>query len=243
MKRVFIPILIASILFIAHSTFAQCQSASDRNLILTEGIAEVTGQNDSAMISIAVVTNGKNLEQASSDNDSKTKAVLKAIKGLNIENFKIKTTNYRVTPQKDYKARPPEIKGYEVHNAIEVKLEGFEPIHLSKHVSKIVGKALESGANNIHHIQFYIKNKEQLEKKAITQATQQAMDRAKVLAKAAGVKLKRIASLSTQPMHIPPRPYMRRLAAMNTEAGAQAPPIESGESQIRVQVTVAYEIE
>ena len=243
MKRVFIPLLMASLLFIAHSTFAQCKSASDRNLILTEGIAEVTGQNDSAKISIAVVTNGQNLEQVSSDNDSKTKAVLKAIKGLNIENLKIKTSNYRVTPRKDYKARSPKIKGYEVHNAIVGTLEGCEPEHLAKHVSKIVGKALESGANNIHHIQFYIKNKEQLEKEAITQATQKAMDRARVLAKAAGVKLKRIASLSTKPMHIPPKPYMGRLAAMNTEAGAQAPPIESGESQISVQVTVAYEIE
>jgi uncharacterized protein len=243
MKRVFIPFLMASLLFIAHSTFAQCQSASDRNLILTEGIAEVTGQNDSAKISIAVVTNGKNLEQVSSDNDSKTKAVLKAIKGLNIKNLKIKTSNYRVTPQKSYKARPPEIKGYEVHNVIEGKLEEFEPEHLPKHVSNIVGKALESGANNIHHIQFYIKNKELLEREALTQATQKAMERARVLAKAAGVKLKRIVSLSTHPVHMSAKPQMFMKAAMKTEAGAQAPPIESGESQIRAQVTVAYEIE
>jgi len=69
-------------------------------------------------------------------------------------------------------------------------LEGFEAEHLSKHVSKIVGKALESGANNIHHIQFYIKNKEPLEKKALTQATQEAMDRARTLAQAAGREAK-----------------------------------------------------
>ncbi len=243
MKRGLIPLLMSSLLFIAHSTFAQCPSASDRNLILTEGIAEVTGQNDSAKISIAVVTDGQNLEQVSSDNASKTKAVLKAIKGLNIENLKLKTSNYRVTPQKDYKARPPEIKGYEVHNAIEGTLEGFEPEHLSKHVSKIVGKALESGANDIHHIQLYIENKRLLEKEALTQATQEAMVRARVLAEAAGVKLKRIVSLSAHPIHVPPSPHIFREAAMKTEAGALAPPIEIGESQIRAQVTVAYEIE
>jgi uncharacterized protein YggE len=232
-----------SLLFIAHSTFAQCPSASENHLILTEGTAEVTGQNDSAKISIAVVTDGRNLEQVSSENAGKTKEVLKAIKGLGIESLRLETSNYRVTPQKDYKARPPEIKGYEVHNAIEATLERFDPEHLSKHVSKIVGKALESGANNIHHIQFYIKNKERLEKEALTMATQEAMDRAKILAEAAGVKLKRITSLSTRPIHMPPRPHMFREAAMKTEAGAVAPPIEIGESQIRVQVTVAYEIE
>ncbi|MCP4669446.1 MAG: SIMPL domain-containing protein [Deltaproteobacteria bacterium] len=212
-------------------------------MILTEGAAEVMGQNDSARISIAIVTNGRNLERISSENADKTRKVLKAIKGLKAKNLKIKTSNYRVTPQKDYKARPPKIKGYEVHNAIEVTLEGFGPEDLSKRVSGIVGKSLENGANNIHHIQFYIKNKETLEKQALTQATREAMDRARTLARAAGVKLKRIVSLSTRPNHVPPRPHKFRAAGMHAEAAASAPPIEIGESRIRVQVNVTYEIE
>ncbi|MBW2710538.1 MAG: SIMPL domain-containing protein [Deltaproteobacteria bacterium] len=242
MKRAFILLLTAILLLMAHSSLAQCPSGSDRNLILTEGMAEVTGQNDSAKISLAVVTEGRNLEQVSSENTAKTNAVLKGIKGLNIKNLKLKTANYRVTPQKDYKARPPKIKGYEVSNAIEVSLEGFEPGPLSKNVSKIIGKALESGSNNINHIQFYIKNKQPLEKDALKQATREAMDRARTLAETAGVKLKRVVSLSTQPIHIPPRPQMLRAAEMKTEA-ATAPPMEIGESQIRVTVNIAYEIE
>jgi uncharacterized protein YggE len=242
MKKTFILLFAVSLLFMAHSSFAQCPSASDNHLILTEGTAEVTGQNDSAKISVAVVTDGRNLEQVSAENAAKTKEVLKAIKDFQIENLRLETSSYRVTPQKDYKARPPEIKGYEVHNAIEVTLEGFESEPLSKHVSKIIGKALESGANNIQQIQFYIKNKESLEKQALTQATQEAIGRARILAEAAGVKLKRSASLSTRPIHIPPTPLFRE-AAMQSEAGTAAPPIEIGESQIRVQVTVAYEIE
>ncbi len=242
MKRVFIPILTVSLLLMAHSTLAQCPSAWDRNLILTQGMAEVMGQNDSARISVAVVTQGRNLEQVSSENAGKTKGVIQAIKDLNIKDLKLKTSNYRVTPQRDYKARPPKIKGYEVHNAIEITLEGFEPEPLSKNVSMMIGKALESGSNNINHIQFYIKNKSALEKEALKQSTQQAMDRARTLAEAAGVKLKRIVSLSTQPIHIPTRQHMLRAAGMKTEASA-APPIEIGESQIRVQVSIAYEIE
>jgi uncharacterized protein YggE len=243
MKKTFVLVVIASLLFVARSTFAQCPSASERNVILTEGIAEITSQNDSAKVSVAIVTDGRNLEAVSSDNARITEDVLQAIKGLNVANLKLKTSNYRVVPQKDYKARPPEIKGYEVHNAIEVTLEGFEPEYLSKNTSRVVGKALESGANNIHHIQFYIKNKELLEQEALTQATQKAMDRARILAKAAGVRLKRVASIRTQPIHMPPKPHMLREAAVKTEAGTLAPPIEIGESKIRVQVTVAYEIE
>ena len=240
MKRAFILLLTATLLLMAHSSLAQCPSGSDRNLILTEGMAEVTGQNDSAKISLAVVTEGRNLEQASSENAGKIDAVLKGLKDLRIENLKLKTANYRVSPQKDYKARPPKIYGYEVSNAIEVTLAGFEPEPLAKNVSKIIGKALESGSNNINHIQFYINNKQPLEKDALKLATREAMDRARTLAEAAGVKLKRVVSLSTQPIHIPPRPQMLRAAEMKTEA---APPMEIGESQIRVTVSIAYEIE
>jgi hypothetical protein len=243
MKRAFILVLTVYFCLVANSVFAGSPTASDRNLILTEGTAEVMGQNDSATIFIAVVTDGRKLEQAGSENADKTKAVITAINGLNIKHLKLETSNYRVTPQRDYKARPPKITGYEVSNAIVVTLEGFENQPLSKHVSKIVGKALESGANAIQRIQFYLKDKSALEKKALKLATQEAMERAKTLAEAAGVTLKGIVSLSTQPMYSPPQPHMLRAAEMKSDAGAMAPPMEIGESRIRVQVSIAYEIE
>ena len=242
MKKAFILGLTACFCLVANSVFAGSPAASDRNLILTEGTAEVRGQNDSAKIFIAVVTEGRKLEQAGSENANKTKTILTTLKGLNIKHLKLETSNYRVSLQKDYKARPPKTKGYEVNNGIEVTLEGFEPESLSKHVSRIVGKALESGANTIQRIQFYLKDKLILEKKALKLATQEAMERAKILAEAAGVKLKGIVSLSTQPMYSPPQPYMLRAADMKAEAGSMAPPIETGESHIRVQVSLAYEI-
>ena len=99
MKKVFVAIVMASSLLMAHSAFAGagCPGESNRNVILTEGMAEVTGQNDSARISVALVDEGPVLEKVSSENAAKTKAVLNAIKGLNIKDLKFKTANYRVT--------------------------------------------------------------------------------------------------------------------------------------------------
>jgi len=243
MKKLTVLFLVACLLSIAHTGFAQSPAVNQRNVIITEGVGEVKGQNDSARLSIGVMTEGKQLEEVSSENAIKTKKVLKVIKDLAIANLTLKTSNYRVSPQRDYQARPPKIKGYEVYNAIEVTLEGFKPEDLSTHSSTIIGKALESGANNINRLQFYIKNKGALEKEALTLATQAAIKRAETIASAAGVKLKRIASLSTQPTHIPPTPQRFMAAEMDSKAAAGAPPIEIGESQIRFQVTVAYEIE
>ena len=243
MKRTFILVLTACFCLVANPAFAGPPAASDRNLIFSEGAAGIMGQNDSAKIFVAVVTEGRKLEQAGSENADKTKAVITAINGLSIKHLKLETSNYRVMPQRDYKARPPKITSYEVSNAIVVTLEGFETEPLSKHVSMIVGKALESGSNAIQRIQFYLKDKSALEKKALKLATQEAIERAKTLAQAAEVTLKGIVSLSTQPMYSPPQPHMLRAAEMKAEAGAMAPPMEIGESRIRVQVSIAYEIE
>jgi len=242
MKKTFIFVLMVCFVFSANPGWAQFPAGLDRNLIFTEGTAEEAGQNDSAKISIAVVTQGRKLEPVSTENASKTHSVIAAVKGLNIKNLKMQTSNYRVTPQKDYKARPPKINGYEIHNAIEVTMEGFEPEQLSNHVSRVVEKALESGSNHIGHIQFYIQNKSELEKKALARATLEAVERAKTLAEAAGVKLERIAMLSTQPVYTPPRAQMLRAAEMGADAGVEAPPMEIGESRIQVRVNIAYEI-
>ena len=231
------------VLSVSYAGFAQSPPVQERNLIFTEGVAEVMGRNDSASISIAVVTDGKDLEQISAENARKTEKILKVIKGLKSTGLKVETSGYRVTPQKDYKARPPVIKGYEVYNAIEVTLESMEPEPLSTYSSKIVGQALENGANNIQAINFYIKNRASLEKEALTLATKEAIARAETLAQAAGVKLKRIATLSTHPIQPSPRPNMYRTALMESDGAEGAPPIEIVESQIRVQVSLAYEIE
>jgi len=239
MKNISIPILTACLLLIAPSGFAQSTQSLDRNLIITDGTGEILAQNDSAKISIAVVTDGRNLDAVSSENAAKTKAVLDALKGLGIENFKLKTSGYRVTPQRDYKARPPLIKGYEVFNAIEATMEGGTPEQLSQQVTKIIGKALDSGANSIQFVQFYIKNRESLENEALKKAVAQAVERAKTMAAAAGVKLRRIVSLSTQPQQMP---QMLRAVEMKADA-AMAPPMEIGESRVNAQVSIMYEIE
>jgi uncharacterized protein YggE len=236
-------IIAAVLLFSCSYGFAQSSAPSGRDLIITEGRAELTGQNDSARFSIGVQSQGRDLEQTAAENGRRTKAVLSALKGLRIKELKLKTANYRVMPQKDFKARPPKITGYEVFNSVEGSMEGFETNRLSNLLSKIMGTALENGANNIHHLEFYIQNRESLEREALVKATQDAMRRAKILAEAAGVTLKGIASLSTQPNAVPIRHHVLRGVEMKADASSTAPPLETGESIVRAHVSIAYEIE
>ena len=243
MQKAHVLVLLAGLLLISPAASAQPSPAADRNLILTEGSADVTGRNDSASVTIAVETSGRNLKQVGAANAAAGSAVIKALKALNLEALVLTTADYRMTPQRDYDLSPPRIKGYEVANSITATLEGLAPDQLAVHVSEIIEKALEQGANRINQVQFYIKDRAPLENLALTRATREAITRAETLAAAAGIKLKRIVSLSTGPMQRPGPPPVFRSAGMKAETAAMAPPIEPGESRIRVQVSLVYEIE
>ncbi len=243
MRASFPVVISACFVLLFTSACAQSPMDADRNFIYTEGTAEVTGQNDSARISIAVRTEDRDIEKTASENAGRTKAVLRALEDAGIENLRLETRNYRITPQKDYSAKPVKVTGYEVYNEIEVTMEGLDPGTLSSHISKVLGKAIEAGANDIHNILFYIKEKKPLEKEGLSRATREAIDRAETLAEAAGVTLKRIASISTQPISAPVKPQVFRSAKMALESNAVAPPMESGESTINVHVSIAYEME
>ena len=242
MKPLFFLSLALFIAAMPYAAIAQSQYLLNRNLIFTEGTADVTGQNDSARISLSVQSEARKLEKAAADNATKTEAVLQAVKALRIKDLKVKTRNYRVTPQKDFKAKPPVTKGYEVRNEIEITTEGFAPRELSDQVSKVIETSLKNGANTVHNIQFYIKDKQELEKQGLSLATKEAMAQAQILASAAGVKLGRIVSISTQPIAVPIRAEMFRSERVAAQDASMKPPIESGESKIYFHVSVVYEI-
>jgi len=230
------------ILAMPNAAIAQSQNLLNRNLIFAESTAELTGQNDSARIFLSVQSEAREMEKAAADNATKTEAVLQAVKALPIKDLKVKTSNYRITPQKDYNAKPPVTKAYEVRNEIEITTEGFAPRELSDQVSKVIATSLKNGANTVHNIQFYIKDKQELEKQGLSLATKEAMAQAQVLASAAGVKLGRIVSISTQPIAVPIRAEMFRSAGVAAQDASMEPPIESGESKIYFRVSVVYEI-
>ena len=242
MKPLFFLFLAFSVAATPKAAIAQSQYPLNRNLVFAEGTADVTGQNDSARISLSVQSEAQEIEKAAADNAANTEAVLQAVKALPIKDLKVKTRNYRVAPQKDYKAKPPVTKGYEVHNEIEITTEGFAPRELSDQVSKLIETSLRKGANAVHSIRFYIKDKQALEKQGLSLATKKAMTQAQILASAAGVRLGRIVSISTQPIAVPVRAEVFRSSAVAAQDASMEPPIESGESLINFRVNVVYEI-
>ena len=243
MKKIALCFNIITVLFIAGFAYGQSAPEKEYRLIVTEGSAEVSAPNDSVVISAAVVTEGRVLEKVGNENSIKMKAILNVLKGLNIQNIKIETTGFQVTPKRDYKSKTPVITGYEVQNTLEIKMEGFEPGVLSEYSTRVIGSILENGANSINYINSYIKDIEALENEAFALATRKAKKRSEILAAAAGVKIKKIVNISTQPEERIMKQFAMRSAAMPEQVDMESPPVEIGESQVAARVTFSVELE
>ena len=240
MKQIFSIIVL--VLMAVGACAAPVQAEDCEKMIQTQAAAEVSGRNDSMIVSFAVVTESGNLSRANSENAEKAKKVMAAVKALKIPGMKIETANFQVIPKKDYKMRPYRIVGYEVQNSIDVTIEKAGPETLSGHGAGIMAAAMASGANRISRIHFYIKDMDVLENSALASATRKAKKRAGVMAEAAGVKIKKIVSIESVSASAGPAPRVMRANVMAAEEAA-APPIETGESSIRMQVRICAEIE
>ncbi len=242
MMKYFVAIIFLLLLFCAP-VWAQSPCGSGQRLLLADGNAEMSAENDSVRLWMTVSTEHQSLDQAGSENTAKTKRVISALKALRIKEMKLKTARFQVMPQREREGRSRKIIGYEVRNTVQVTMEEVSAKIMAARVSKMIENGLENGVNSIANLSFYIKSIDELEKQALAQATQKAMAKAKVLAQAAKVKLLRIAKVSTQPGGHPRARAAFRGGEMAVNAAALAPPIEVGESKVTVNVSVAYEIE
>ncbi len=147
----------------------------------------------------------------------------------------IQTANYSIWPQYDYRNDTQVLRGYQVDNSLVVKIRDLD------RAGEIIDAASEAGgdAARINGLRFALEDNAALLIAAREAAWQDALAKAQQLADLAGVGLAapvRIAeNVSAPPIAIP---YERAMAA---DAGFTTP-IEAGESQVTVTVSVTFGI-
>jgi uncharacterized protein YggE len=206
--------------------------AADLRTIAMNGHGEIRATPDMAQVTAGVATTAATAAQALTANSNRMKGVFAALEKLGITDKKIQTTNFFVSPQYsngDNNASR-RLTGYQVNNDVTVRLED---------VGKL-GTALDTlvtaGANQINGVTFSIQNTAPLLTKARADAVADARARAETYAKAAGVTLGPILSMSEAGGEAPPRP-MYRMAAM-----AEQTRIAPGEQSVTAEVSVVWEI-
>jgi hypothetical protein len=223
---------------------AQQQAAEKLGeFISTTGQGEVKVQPDSMRGEIGVEVQAKTLEGARAEQARKMTAILKALEDLGLANLESKTSQLQVFPV--YEENPPagraaKVVAFRVRNSVRVTLLGSAPERLGEQVASIVDAGVKAGANLVEGVSFFLAEPKAVQEQALALAVQDAQQRAKVMAAAAGVKATRLHSLeggaeSGRPI------FLERAESAMMASGADAPtPVEPGEITISARVSATY---
>lgn len=188
-----------------------------------------------AEIRIGLISEGKDLVKLQKENSEKFNRVINFLKSQGIEEKDIKTENYSITPKYRYD-KVTEIVGYTINQSLSVKIRDL------KKVVEILSGAVQNGANNIYGPNFTIDDEKVYLDKAREKAIKEAKEKAEKIAKAAGFRLGKIVNIIESSGYLQP-PYPLILKEMGVGGESNIPPqIEPGSQEIKISVTITYEI-
>ncbi|MDP2951394.1 MAG: SIMPL domain-containing protein [bacterium] len=204
--------------------------------ISAEGKATIVP--DVALIRAGITTEGKDIETIVNENNTKMNAIIEAVKGLGVESKDIQTTNYSLTPRYDYLETGRYFRGYTLNQEIAIKVRDFTK------VGDVLELSVSKGGNLIGNLQFTVDDMDKVKAVALENAIANAKEKAQSIAKASGLKLKKIINIYESGA----TPYygygMGGGVTMDVkmESAIVAPTIEAGEQEVTVSVTLTYRI-
>ena len=206
--------------------------------ILVTGDAIVRAQPDTAIITIAVVTQNRTALVAQQENAALSERVIRAVRTAAGTGAEVQTGGYSIQPQRVYREnQPPTITGYEVRNSVSVTMSDL------RRVGTVIDAASQAGANTIDGIAFTLRRDRPARDQALTDATREAMSKAQTLAQALGGRVVRIVEVQEAGAFRPPIP-VRQMEVQQARimAGDVPTPIEVGSLEVRAQVQLVAEI-
>jgi uncharacterized protein YggE len=213
-------------------------SSQNVNGVSATGEGIVTGKPDVAVLTVGVQARRNTVADARDAAAAAQKGIIDSLKSNGVADKDIQTVQFSVQPQYDYsKAGSPTITGYIVSNVVRAKIRDLDK------AGKAIDDAVKAGGNDavVQNIDFTIDDPTDLKKQAREAAVKQAKDQAQQLVEAAGEKLGKLISISESGGVIP---YERNLAAAPAASGTSVEtPVQPGELQITVDVTVLYAIQ
>lgn len=196
----------------------------------------VTRTPDLATISAGVVTQAATANEAMRENATRMAATVAALKRAGIADRDIQTASINLSPQYRYaENKAPEITGYQASNQVSVRF------HDIKRSGSILDTLVAQGANQINGPALSVENAESALDEARASAIRTARSRAELYAKAAGLNVKRIISISEAAGYAPPPPYPV-MAMVRAEKGADTA-IEPGEQKLSITLSVSFELQ
>jgi uncharacterized protein YggE len=238
MKRIVAALLLAAAVPAAPAGAQQAtqavQTITGTRLDIS-AVGEVTRVPDLAVISAGVVTRSATATGALQDNAARMDKVIAALKRAGIADRDIQTSSISLNPEYRYpENQAPQLTGYTASNQVTIR---FRDIRNS---GKILDALVTQGANQINGPNMTIEHPEAALDEARTQAIATGRARAELYARALGLRVVRVVSVSESggyavPPPAPPAPMMATAERAYTK-------IEPGEQKLQVNLSMVFEL-
>ena len=195
---------------------------------------------DMAVFNAGVTSQGKTAGEAMSANAADMNRVIAALKKAGIADKDVQTSSINLNPlygqpvvgPNGQVMQEPRIVGYQANNTVTVRsrdIKGF---------GKVLDALVSAGANQISGPAFQLSDPSSATDEARMMAIKAARTRAELYAKAAGLRVVRIVSITEGGGYSPPQPMYAK--AMQADSGST--PVSAGEVEAAVSVTVQFEL-
>lgn len=211
--------------------FVQQMTRQKQRVMTVTGIGSLEVEPNIVQIQLEVITENEQLSQAQQDNASVMNRVIEALLELGISRENIKTTSYTITPQYDYVEGKQIFRGYEVRNAITVKITTIDQ------AGNIIDVAVRSGVNRVSNIQFIVEDEQLHYQRALSLALENALAKAQTMAQTMKLQLDPHPIKIVEEVRGEPIPY-QTFAAREMTAST---PIEPGQITINASVRVEFQ--
>jgi uncharacterized protein len=220
-------------LFFASSASAQQPAAPTEPVVVTAGEGLVHAVPDRAWITISAESRASTAREAQRRNTEAMTPVLAKLKSAGVAADAIRTVAYDVQYEWDFVNGKRVGRGYVARNSVEVRVDNVE------RVGEYLEIAVTSGATSLGGVRFDLKDRAKLEREALRLAVADARAKADAAASGAGRAIDRVIRIEEGPLESGPIP-MPRVMRQELQVGvaAAAPPIETGQTEIRARVTL-----
>lgn len=235
MKRFLMPIVT---LLAAASVAAQAPPpAPPMENVTVTGTGRSSVVPDRFSFTVGVQTVATTVDAAVRENNSRTAAVIAALKKEGATDKDIQTSNFAIWPQQNYEeGKPPRILGYQVSNSVIVRSTKIAD------AGRLLGVAVNAGVNTASGLNFEVTDPARGRDQGLRSAFDDARAKATLLAQAAGRTLGRALVISEGSGQPVPPPYpMARAMAMEAKAVGDVP-VEAGVQETSYNVTVSFEL-
>ena len=233
--------MIVSVCLLSLGAIGCTKKANRTTKVTVAGEATTRVEPDTALLTISVVTQSSQAFAAQQENARKSDAVAGAVKAKGGSGIEIKTSDYTLQPQYDYRDNHlPKIVGYNARNSVIVTMSDL------KNVGAVIDAASNAGANSIDGISFTLRQTSPARGEALADATHQAMNKANSIAQALGGHVLRVVE-ENEAATVTGEGFNQYISDGNARLDATrvAPPtpVASGALSIKSNVQLIVEIE